>query len=67
MEEKVLSGIGGVGMYGIISISIFFAFFTGMLIWVFFMKKTHVETMGELPLQDDESNDQDQTVNRDDL
>ena len=50
MIEKVLSSIGGIGVYGVISISIFFAFFTGMLVWAFCLKKSHIETMGALPL-----------------
>jgi len=52
MEEKVLSGIGGIGMYGVISICIFFGFFTGMLVWAFLLKKSHVASMGALPLDD---------------
>jgi hypothetical protein len=52
MEENVVSAIGGVGVYGIISISTFFAFFTGTLIWVCFLKKSHIESMVELPMDD---------------
>ena len=52
MEEKVLSAIGGIGMYGVISICIFFAFFTGMLVWAFRLKKSHVQSMCDLPLDD---------------
>jgi hypothetical protein len=33
MIKNVLSDIGGVGLYGVISISLFFAVFIGMLIW----------------------------------
>jgi hypothetical protein len=55
MEEKVLSSIGGVGMYGIISICIFFAFFTGMLIWAFCLKKPYLKSMRDLPLEDQAS------------
>lgn len=52
MEEKVISSIGGVGVYGLISICIFFAFFTGMLIWAVCLKKSHIEKMCGLPLDE---------------
>ena len=52
MEEKVLSSIGGVGVYGVISICIFFTFFVGMLIWAFCLKKPYLNSMRELPLDD---------------
>ena len=34
MVENVLSRMGGVGMYGIISICLFFAVFIGVLVWM---------------------------------
>ena len=54
MIKNVLSDIGGVGLYGVISISLFFAVFIGMLIWVFSMKKTFARKMSALPLNDGE-------------
>ena len=54
MIKNVLSGIGGVGLYGVISITLFFAVFIGMLIWVFAMKKSFAKTMSALPLNDGE-------------
>ena len=53
MIQNVLSGLGGVGVYGIISISIFFAFFVGMLIWAVCLKKPYLNSMGALPLEDE--------------
>lgn len=53
MIKNVLSHIGGVEVYGILSILIFFAFFTGMLVWAFRVKRSHLDTMGRLPLQED--------------
>ena len=50
MEEKIICSMNGVSMYGIISICIFFAFFTGMLIWAFTQKKNYLDKMGSLPL-----------------
>lgn len=54
MIKNVLSDIGGVGLYGVISISLFFAVFIGMLIWTFSMKKTFAQKMSALPLNDGE-------------
>ena len=50
MIENVLSRIGGVGMYGVISICLFFAVFIGVLVWMTGLKKTYLEKMRELPL-----------------
>jgi len=46
----------GVGIYGIISILIFVAFFTITLFWVCGLKKNYIEHMGDLPLDGDEKN-----------
>ena len=40
----------GVGVFGVISICIFFTFFIGMLIWVISLKKTYLNSMRNLPL-----------------
>ena len=50
MIENVMDKMGGVGVFGVISICIFFAFFTGMLIWLVRLKKSYLESMCELPL-----------------
>jgi hypothetical membrane protein len=54
MIKNVLSDIGGVGLYGVVSICLFFAVFTGMLIWAFRMKKPFAEKMSACPLNDGE-------------
>jgi hypothetical protein len=54
MIKNVLSEIGGVGLYGVISISLFFTVFIGMLIWVCLMKKSFAQSMSALPLHDGE-------------
>jgi hypothetical protein len=53
MIQNVLSRIGGVENYGIISICLFFATFLGMLFWSLRLKKTYLESMRELPLAED--------------
>jgi len=55
MEQKVLSSISGVGIYGVISICIFFAFFTGMLLWALCLKKQYLKQMENLPLDGGET------------
>lgn len=52
MIKNVLENIGGVGIYGVISICLFFAFFLAMLVWVWRLKKPHLDSMRELPLND---------------
>ncbi len=51
MIENVMHEMGGIGMYGIISICIFFGFFVGMLIWTVCLKKSYVNAMRALPLE----------------
>ena len=51
MLENVLNKMGGVSMYGIISICLFFAVFTGVLVWTIGLKKHYLEEMRELPLE----------------
>ena len=52
MIQNVLSGIGGVGIYGVISICLFFAVFVGVLVWTIGLKKSYLNSMRELPLED---------------
>ena len=52
MIENVLNKMGGVGVYGIISICLFFAVFVGVLLWTARLKKPYLKAMRELPLED---------------
>jgi hypothetical protein len=61
MYQNVLNGIDGIGLYGVISICIFFSFFTGMLLWAFVQKKNHLNRMAELPLDGGETKSTDKT------
>jgi hypothetical protein len=54
MIQNALSSIGGVGVYGVVSICIFFAFFVGILIWAASLKKSHLLSMGRLPLEEED-------------
>jgi len=55
MIKNVLTDIGGVGIYGVISISLFFAVFTGALCLTVRMKKAFADRMSALPLDDGET------------
>ena len=50
MIENTLRNLGGIGIYGIISVCLFFAFFTGMLVWAFRLKRGYLDSMQDLPL-----------------
>ena len=50
MLENVMRNLGGVGIFGIISICLFFAFFIGLLLWAICLKKPYLNSMGSLPL-----------------
>ena len=50
MIQNVLSRIGGVGNYGVISICLFFVVFVGVLVWTFSPKPSYISEMRALPL-----------------
>ena len=52
MIRNVLSGIGGIETYPIISLVIFVLVFAGAIIWAFSMRKSDVEHASRLPLED---------------
>lgn len=53
MIKNVLTDIGGVGIYGVISICLFFIVFTGSLVWAMGLRKSFLDSMSALPLEDD--------------
>ena len=53
MIKNVLLEIGGVGLYGIIALSIFFLFFIGMLLWVMRLNKSYLVEAERMPLEFD--------------
>ena len=61
--ENVLHSMGGVGVYGIVSICLFFAIFTGVLVWTICLKKPYLKAMRELPLDGSSTPDADLTPN----
>ena len=63
MIEHVLSGIGGVGTYGVISICLFFAVFVGVLVWTLCLKPSYLNAMRELPLEESSAPEPDADLN----
>jgi hypothetical protein len=65
MIKNVLSDIGGVGLYGVVSVLLFFTVFTGTLLFALLKKKPFLNYMGALPLSDgSEINSTKQEVSR---
>ena len=58
MYKNVLQAIDGIEIYPLISFSIFFLFFLGLIIYVIFMDKNYAQTMSSIACTDD---DQDTT------
>jgi hypothetical protein len=54
MIENVVHDIGGVAIFGIISVCIFFGFFASVILWAGRLKKPYLNSMGDLPLDDSE-------------
>ena len=55
MIQNVLKEIGGVGIYGVISICLFVLVFGGAVYWALRLKKPYLKSMGALPLQEEDS------------
>jgi hypothetical protein len=51
MIQNVLTHIGGVGVYGVLSVILFFLVFLGVLVWAFGLRKPYLEAMSRLPLE----------------
>jgi hypothetical protein len=50
MIENVMHSIGGMSMYGVISICLFVAVFVGVLVWTISLRQPYLKAMRELPL-----------------
>ncbi len=48
-----MESIDGIATYPMVSLLIFFVFFTLLFWWVFTASKAHIKEMGELPLDND--------------
>ena len=52
MYKNVLQSIDNIAIWPVISFVIFFVFFLCLLWWVFTTKKTYIDSMKQLPLED---------------
>lgn len=50
MIRNILTHIGGIENYGILSLCLFVTVFTGMLIWTFCLKRSALDARARLPL-----------------
>ena len=52
MIQNVIRDMGGIAAYGVISILLFFAVFTGAALYAFLQGKSFCDRMRALPLED---------------
>jgi hypothetical protein len=55
--KHYLESISGIGIYPVISLVIFFGFFSILTIWVVRVRKDYIATMKKIPLSETESAD----------
>jgi amino acid permease len=53
MYKEILQSIDGIAIYPIISFLIFFFFFLGLIAYVVVVKKDYIQSMKEMPLQNE--------------
>jgi len=51
-----MDSISGIEVYPIISLLIFFGFFVVLFLWVFTAKKEYIQTVSNIPLENDNQN-----------
>lgn len=56
MIRKYLESIAGVEIYPVISLLIFFIFFTALITYVTKSRKEHIDKLSRLPLESDSTN-----------
>jgi hypothetical protein len=54
MNRNVLETIQGIEIFPLISLVIFFTFFMLLLVWVVRMRKSDIEEISRMPLEDDD-------------
>jgi cytochrome c oxidase cbb3-type subunit 4 len=52
--RNYLESISGVGIFPVITLLIFFGFFTALSVWAIRARKEHLSAMNNLPLEDTE-------------
>jgi hypothetical protein len=51
MIQNLLRLLGGTQGFGIVSLCLFCAVFTGVLLWAFLQRKSHLDYMSRVPLE----------------
>jgi cytochrome c oxidase cbb3-type subunit IV len=54
LARNVLEGVGGLEIFPIIGIILFFSFFVGLIIWVVRMKSKDADEYSRMPLNKDD-------------
>ncbi|MTG98147.1 MULTISPECIES: CcoQ/FixQ family Cbb3-type cytochrome c oxidase assembly chaperone [Myroides] len=57
--KHTMETIGGVEVFPIISLIIFFTFFVGLFVWVITYKKETIQELSNMPFMDDEEHNVD--------
>jgi hypothetical protein len=52
MIQNVIREMGGIAVFGVFSVCLFFAVFTGAALYAFFQRKSFCDRMRALPLDD---------------
>ena len=52
MLKNVLTDIGGIGLYGVISVCLFFLVFSGAVLRALLLRKSFLQAQSRLPLED---------------
>jgi cbb3-type cytochrome oxidase subunit 3 len=53
MVQDVLRALGGVDRYGVVSLLLFLVIFSGVIIWCLGQRKSHLDRMARLPLENE--------------
>ncbi|HYE32041.1 MAG TPA: hypothetical protein VEH27_11470 [Methylomirabilota bacterium] len=54
MVKNILQSIGGIGLYGVISVCLFFAVFSGAVLLACLHRRGFLDRMSVMPLEDGE-------------
>ena len=60
MIQNILRHLGGIQNYGILSLCLFCTVFLGVLVWALLQKKSHLDYMARLSLDQDSEQTQNQ-------
>ncbi len=60
--HNIFHHMNGIEIFGIVSVCLFFVFFTGMLLWAWRLKKPYLKSMQDLPLDGGETTSNQETT-----